>query len=305
MRERALRFGRGGTLIGVLAEPPGDAPRNGVGVVLLNSGLLHRVGAGRWHVELARSLASRGYPVLRFDFSGIGDSDPRRDGMAFEAAALEETREAMDLLHARGGADAFILVGLCSGADMGYYTALAEPRVVGLVQLDPFVYRTPRYYLQRYGPKLLSWPSWRNVLTGRTYIGPAIRRLLRQPGANGSGPAEADRVISPYVRAFPPKGEIEAGLDRLAARGVRMYCLFSGGQLDHYNYQGQYHRAFRRVKWNGLLDEVYLPDADHVFSGLPHRRFVLEAVARWLVCHWPNEEPAFTPELSLASPGPD
>ena len=47
-----------------------------------------------------------------------------------------------------------MLAGLCSGADMAFWTALEDPRVVGIFQIDPFDYHTPRFYLHRYGPKV-------------------------------------------------------------------------------------------------------------------------------------------------------
>ena len=45
-------------------------------VVLLNAGIIHRIGPNRLYVQLARRLASRGHAVLRFDLAGIGDSEP-------------------------------------------------------------------------------------------------------------------------------------------------------------------------------------------------------------------------------------
>src|SRR5436190_8757987 len=98
MRERAVRLGKN-AMVGVLTEPDpqvrsADAPA----VVLLNAGLLHRVGACRLHVRVARALAPAGFTSLRFDFSGMGDSEPRRDGLSFEEAAVREVQEAMDYL---------------------------------------------------------------------------------------------------------------------------------------------------------------------------------------------------------------
>ena len=75
MTEQVLLFGTNRCLVGMLTEPeksqvPADLPA----FILFNAGLLHRVGPNRLHVTLARRLARRGFPVLRFDFSGIGDS---------------------------------------------------------------------------------------------------------------------------------------------------------------------------------------------------------------------------------------
>ena len=131
-REKAVRFGTTASLVGVLTEavagtPDADRPA----VLFLNSGILHRVGSCRMHVRLARALSAEGFHCLRFDYSGIGDSDQRRDSLSFEESAVVETREAMDYLAKAKGTKRFVLMGLCSGADMAHETALADERVAG------------------------------------------------------------------------------------------------------------------------------------------------------------------------------
>ena len=44
------------------------------GVLLIVGGPQYRVGSHRQFVQLARSLAQLDIPVLRFDYSGMGDS---------------------------------------------------------------------------------------------------------------------------------------------------------------------------------------------------------------------------------------
>ncbi len=87
MRERAVVFGDPPDLVGVLTEPDGVCRDRGV--IILNAGIIHRVGPNRLHVRMARALASLGFPVLRFDFSGQGDSGRRVDGPSYqESTAL-------------------------------------------------------------------------------------------------------------------------------------------------------------------------------------------------------------------------
>lgn len=291
-REKAIRFGSNGSLVGIVTDPPaGAAP---TGVIMLNSGLLHRVGAGRFHVDLARRLGGAGLTSLRFDFSGIGDSEPRPDALAFEQAAVLEVREAMDYLASTRRTEQFVLVGLCSGADMGFYTAQRDPRVVGLVQLDPFVYRTWRYYVKRFAPKLLSPRPWINLLTGRTYVGPAVRRWLGRGDALRVHGESA--VISPYARDFPPRDTVAEGLRTLTDRGVRIFNVFTGGQQEHMNHRRQYRDAFRDIPFGTLLDVEYHPSADHVFTDVAVRKAMIAAVAAWILRHWsPSAAPLHGP----------
>ena len=74
MKDEVAVFGEKGSLIGVVSLP--DKNReiiNGPGIILLNSGLLHRVGPNRLYVKIARNAATSGLVAFRFDLSGIGD----------------------------------------------------------------------------------------------------------------------------------------------------------------------------------------------------------------------------------------
>ena len=77
-RELTVLMGRHKSLVGIFTEssqsPAVTAPPT---VVLLNAGIVHRVGPNRMHVLLARALAAAGISSLRFDMSGIGDSPSR------------------------------------------------------------------------------------------------------------------------------------------------------------------------------------------------------------------------------------
>ena len=76
MIEEVTRFGSNGSLVGILSRPM-RSNRNLPAILLLNAGLVHRVGPNRIYVRLARHFAALGFSVLRFDFSGIGDIHDR------------------------------------------------------------------------------------------------------------------------------------------------------------------------------------------------------------------------------------
>src|SRR5690606_37848418 len=103
-----------------------------------------------------RKLAPAGFLTLRFDVSGVGDSQPRPDCLAEADVPLTDIREAMDFLQSRYGIEEFILLGLCSGAYQAHESAVRDPRVVGTVQLDGYGYRTAGYYVRQLVGKYLS-----------------------------------------------------------------------------------------------------------------------------------------------------
>jgi pimeloyl-ACP methyl ester carboxylesterase len=277
-REKAIRIGKSNPLMGVLTEPAAGTVSNGHGVVLLNAGLLHRVGPSRLHVQIARRLAPLGYQLLRFDFSGIGDSDVRRDGLAFEQSAVLEVQDAMDFL-ATKGARSFTLMGLCSGADAGFLSAVADTRVNALVQLDPWIYHTWKYKPYVLLNKLHNRKSWSNLLTGET-----LRRRVLMPLLTQRQTQEGDEniVVAHYARDFPPKAQVQAQLHTLLERQVRMLNIFSGGMPEHVSYQGQYQDCFSELNFQNLLTEHYDGSAHHIFSAQHHQKWVLDLVSNWM-----------------------
>lgn len=282
MRERAVTFGNAAILSGILTEPGKGQPVSSVGVVILNSGILHRVGASRLYVQLSRALVQQGFASLRFDFSGVGDSESRRDSLPFEESSIVEAREAMDYLAKRKGVESFILMGLCSGADMAYHTALADERVVGIAQLDGFVYRTWRYYVKRYGAKALSPKQWAH----------SIKVRVAPDGTEGDKQDASIYEAPEYRRNFPPKEEIEAGLKTLMDRGAHLYHFFSGDQPEHVNHREQYEEAFSDVPFCGRLHVEFCGTADHTVTGLQDQRFVVEGISAWAAEHFQASVPS-------------
>ena len=277
-REKAVRFGSSASLVGVVTEAAtGTAAADRPAFLFLNSGILHRVGSCRMHVRMARALSAAGFDCLRFDYSGIGDSDQRRDSLSFEESAVVETREAMDYLAKTKGSKRFILMGLCSGADMAHETAVSDERVAGIVMLDAWAYMNFGYKLRRYGPKLLDVGAWRNSLgiRWRRFRGTFVDRRTCVPGSEG-----VEYEVPKYVRVFPPRERVAADLKGFVSRGIEMYYLWTGG-LEEYNHRGQHAGTFRDVRFGSLLREEHLPDADHILTGLAHQAYVVTNVVAW------------------------
>jgi hypothetical protein len=171
------------------------------------------------------------------------------------------------------------VIGLCSGADMAFEVAKVDPRVVGLGVLDPWAYRTPRYYLNHYGPRLLQASVWARL----------IRRKLASPpvvAPSAGDPALEELDLPTYVRDFPPQARAEAELRGLIDRDVKLCAIFSGGQSDHYNYEGQFADAFRSLGLRDRLVERFIPAADHIFTNLDHQQQVVDTLAGWLHSTW-------------------
>lgn len=208
-------------------------------------------------MKLARALADAGVPSLRFDLSGLGDSDVRKDALSFEESAVAETKEAMDYLTRLRGWTRFQLAGLCSGADVAHMTAVVDPRVVGMGSIDARTHITPGYWWHNYRPKLLKPKFWVNWVKVRT-VGNKV------PAPTG-GPDDPTFEVPTYVRVIPPRDELAGELRTIAARRVNMLYVFTDG-LDFYNHAGQHRRAFRDVPFGDRMTECHLKGADHIIT---------------------------------------
>lgn len=286
MRERAIRFGSGNGLVGILTEPTPVGPLpDRPAIIFLNSGILHRVGSCRMHVRLARALAARGYASLRFDFSGIGDSDTRKDALPFEESAPLEIVEAMDRVASLKGSTRFILSGLCSGADAALLLAPRDARVVGLGLVDPWAYLTPKQRWVHYWLRARTWEAWHNQL--RRYL-PAVFGRLTVPATVDT--LTPDFEIPTYVRGLPPRETVASIYRELLSRGTELFLFYTGG-LEDYNYRNQFRDAFPELDFGSRLRLEYCRKANHIVSGLAEQATLDGGLLEWLVEKFPVPPP--------------
>jgi exosortase A-associated hydrolase 1 len=136
--ERAVAFACGQeTLRGILAVPQGV--NASVGVVVIVGGPQYRAGSHRQFVLLSRALAAARYPVMRFDYRGMGDSTGKQrdfsDVSLDVAAAIDALQSALPAIQK------VALWGLCDGASAAllYCHETRDKRVRGLCLLNPWV----------------------------------------------------------------------------------------------------------------------------------------------------------------------
>jgi len=268
--ETTLAFGANSGLMGTLCPA---APPAGVGALLFNAGVVPRIGPNRLNVRIARTLAARGIPSLRFDLSGRGDSAPARGMESYEQQAVADIRAGMTLLSERTGVSRFALMGLCSGAENAFHAALADERVIGVTLMDSYHYPTLRTHLNRFRQRA----SMQGGLL-RAGSGWLMRRL--RPPSNGSAPPR-DGASSSFGSIRPTPEDFAARLKTLIDRGVTVDLLFSGSFLETYNYENQFRDGFARF---GIVDRMrieYRPDLDHTLSTAVMQREMVTRTALW------------------------
>lgn len=253
INERVVRIGDEDGNVGILTQGRADA---GPVLVLLNAGWLHHVGSNRVSVRLARRLAQERYTTLRFDFSGLGDSPARTDGLPRSKAMVAEGRAAFDRLRSEGLDGPLLVGGVCSGASAAYRVALRDERVEGaiFVNADIFHYRTFGWYLRRYGPSLFQPSAWRRLLrkmfSTNTEAGESVAQNFREP---------VQEVLNSSAQADDGRhAEVQAGLEKLLERGTQLLFVFTGGAP--YNHPRQFGEMFPRLEGHPRVSTAYPED---------------------------------------------
>jgi len=175
--ERGLVFECGeNRLVGVAALL---RQHSGTGVIILVGGPQYRVGSHRQFTLLARDLAGAGIPSLRFDYTGMGDSEGERCDFSATDADIAAALEAFHA--AQAGLERVVLWGLCDAASAAMMFAHRHARIAGLVLLNPWVHGadySPQVKLSHYyRPYLTARDNWRRLFSGKIDLLPAAREF--------------------------------------------------------------------------------------------------------------------------------
>lgn len=273
--ERVLQFDCvGERLLAVLCQPPAERPQRRTGVLVVVGGPQVRAGSHRQFVHLARHLASQGWPVLRFDVRGMGDSSGALH--TFEQIS-PDIGAAIDGLCAEADVKQVVLWGLCDGASASllYLHERPDTRVAGLCLLNPWVRsetslaRTQmRHYYRR---RLLEAGFWLKLLRGGVAL-TAVKGLVSNVRAArlrpASAPANFQTRMASTWRAFDgPIQLVLSGNDHTA----REFLEYTAAD----------------PAWAGLLERPQVrrtefDGADHTFSAIADQRALESSVATWL-----------------------
>lgn len=193
----------GNTLLGIVAKPELAGK---TGVLVIVGGPQYRAGSHRQFVLLSRALAGAGYPVLRFDCRGMGDSEGLQGD--FQSVSPDIAAAIDALQRCAPSVQDVVLWGLCDGASAAllYCFDIHDPRVSALCLLNPWVRsdaslartQVKHYYTQRIVQKAF----WTKLLSGK--LGrQALSELLRSVRLAITGRTHLALSASAPVRPTP------------------------------------------------------------------------------------------------------
>lgn len=262
-------------------------------IIVVAGGPQYRVGAHRQFVSLARMFASNGYPVMRFDLRGMGDSSGAYLG--YEQSGPDIRAAIDEFLRRETSVQEVALFGECESASGILFYAAQDARVRKIALANPWV-RTPgvqaetilkHYYLDR----LRSRQFWRSVWAGEYKLGASMASFYKvfstflqgrkstRAGTAGSGLTTFDHLPLPSRTA--------EGLRRFSGH---VLLLMSGRDLIA--------REFDEVTkvskdWQGLLSgpritRKDIADADHTFSKPEVKADAQRTLLDWLAASVPT-----------------
>lgn len=261
---------------------PADGEK--IGVLIAVGGPQYRVGSHRQFLLLSRALAEAGYPTLRFDYRGMGDST---GGQRSFEAVNEDVAAAIDAFITKcPSVEQVVLWGLCDAASASllYWDATHDARVRGMVLLNPWVRSeaglAKTHIKHYYGQRLLQADFWRKLMSGKldvfTSIYGLVANLLKAKTGN-SHPGQSGDL--PFQHKM---------LRAIQSFSGSVLLILSGNDytakefLEVVNSEQGWQRALSM----DTVTMIELPSADHTFSSVRWREEVGCSTKNWLKRHF-------------------
>jgi pimeloyl-ACP methyl ester carboxylesterase len=242
-----------------------DGQSRPFGIIFVHALDGNRLGPHRTFVELACRFNLLGYPTLRFDLSGCGDSSGavQRDSITAE---LRDVVEASRFFMTRANLDGVILLGISRGSRV-CYSAMAEYELPlqGMILLSTPVSsgkaaaRSLRTRLSEYLCKLKDPKHLWKLLSGRAHLRQIWRTLVT---AAGLGRRYGPIKDKPFASRCP--------------------VLFIYGQLDpNADESSRYYPL--KCRQNGVPCECnFIPQANHSFFHYKWKEEIFDVSKQWL-----------------------
>ena len=292
--ETPLQFGPASGMFGILCRPHQPAP-GAPALLLPTTGADPCSGMSRIWTDLARRVARNGTTSLRFDMSGIGESQGRPSGNLLAAAyhpdRMADLGRAVDALAALGF-DRVTITAYCSGAYAAWHAALSDERISGLLAAnlvhlnlqtmlaDDALHSRPGE--SQLGRKHRSWSK---------LVPSAGMTLLR--GLDDHARHAVPRPVRHILRRWEADGrEVRRHVKALRARGCSVTIVMAQDDHGHLRLR----RAFGETpRLPDGVDLVVIPDADHQFSDRRHRARFLDLAAAFALQLRPTPFASATP----------
>ena len=255
-----------------------------IGVLFLNPLSTPRTFIGDSAVYWASSFAAQGYPSLRIDMPGLGDSygEVAKDLVTFinnagfaavVASRVKESSESFGLV-------GVVIYGHCAGATTAIYAASTCKECKGLIITDPY-FNATNVLTPKLSPGMVHWAR-------RTKVGELLRaayariREARKKRGNGRLPGNANVNLVAHWKQL-----VSSGLPILVFKSGEPAALGSSklraGAFDYLEHITSFagHRS--------RLSLRTIEGTNHSFADRVGRAAIQEHSEAWLLEHFPGE----------------
>ena len=294
-------------LYGMLHLPPDHVSRHNTGIILLNPGPTDRSGPHRLYVKLAAMLSAQGYPVLRFDARGVGDSEGEWSEDLEGATILNiwkeiqqgiwipDTQAGIEFIHREvPEVRRIILGGLCGGAITALLAGARHPSVAGLLMMGtPLTLgdrtgnigslpnETIKQETVNFYRKLTSLNAWGRFLSCRTDLHGIVAVLRehfrRKTLFNGTPPNSQAQLNPAFKESFK------------AAAHYGKPMLFVYAEQDYMWHE--FKECFLRHESSTApsFDVATIPKANHNMTEDIWQEQLFGVVTRWMARHFSQD----------------
>jgi pimeloyl-ACP methyl ester carboxylesterase len=223
------------------------------GLVLCHGFTGNKIGLHRLFVKAARNFSSLGFAVLRFDFSGCGDSDGNYEDITIDGQ-VQETIAAIEYLSSLPeiSKDKVYLTGLSMGGAVAALTAAEVKTLAGLVL----------------------WAPVANLYEDN--LGTVGTRLLEEIRDKGIAEYQGFALGRPFVQSLQNNFPLTA---------VRNYpgpllVLHGTADVEISPWNAELYRQARNKLDSTVVSQIN--GADHTFTGLDWEEEIFNITAKWL-----------------------
>lgn len=303
-------------LFGVLHLPEYRIRKN-TAVILLSPGVKMRVAPHRMYNQMAQTFSDIGFPVLRFDFAGLGDSEGEIEermladlyGSIQVGRYIDDTISAMDWLEKEHHINKVVLAGLCGGAITGLLTGATDKRMKGLLSLgipvildsanaDHLRYITDgqlRGFQGRYFAKLLNAKAWVRFLTFKSdyrtitkVLGRFAKSLLFASDAPPGKKVGNIEAISGATTASNFNPHFPIAFFRVLEDAQKVCLIFSGNDRLLWEFREKFETRWQEKlkRYDGLYQTYSIDRANHILAMKSWKEEMLVTATMWLKSHF-------------------
>lgn len=298
---------RSGCVLFGIMHLPEQTSRKNTAIVLLSPGVKNRIAPHRLYVKLTEFLISLGYPVFRFDFYGLGDSEgviserllPNIYTSIQQGLYINDTIDSMDWLQDRYGIKNFIVGGLCGGAITGLLAAQSDERVTALLAIGiPVILDNAGekktqtltsseldHYRGKYFLKLTDVNSLIRLLTLKSDFRAIFKALinplkmrLRKITSVTQGAMENDPVMINFNYMFPD------AFETMLRNGHDIGLFFGENDRLYWEFKEKYCTYFQSIldKYSAMYSLYLTPGARHIFEQKEQQVDLFRNIEKWL-----------------------